>query len=143
MKSCQNMGYESFLITNKKSFKISIEGMSCYACVRKIEKALSKVRYVDEVEVNLEMKTGKISFNGNIIPNKKKIFKKLRKMGFEGALLRKESVAENLRDQEIIAAYKLKQIRFKTLVGVCLFAYFVLVMLKLLEDTCAPESRLI
>lgn len=48
---------------NNSSMEVSIEGMSCMACVAKVKKTLSDLDGVDEVAVSLENKNATFHYN--------------------------------------------------------------------------------
>jgi Cu+-exporting ATPase len=48
---------------NKNVINLSIGGMNCGACVRRISKALDELDGIDAVEINLASKSAHIQFN--------------------------------------------------------------------------------
>ena len=68
VKIFKKIGLKAYILTKDKFLLIRIMGMSCYSCVSKIEGSVKKIRGVDDILVNLEMKKGKILYS-KTIPN--------------------------------------------------------------------------
>ena len=51
---------------NLKKVIVNVDGMSCNNCAKHVNKALSEISGVKEVDVNLEDKQAEVSYEGNI-----------------------------------------------------------------------------
>lgn len=68
-----------------KEITISIEGMSCNHCVNSVKKGISALSGVKSVDVSLEKKSAKISYNEAKL-EAKDIVKCVNELGFKAAL---------------------------------------------------------
>lgn len=62
-----NAGYKAEEIKETKKITIPIEGMTCAACARAVEKALSKLEGVLKAQVNLAVEKAVVEYDGNIL----------------------------------------------------------------------------
>lgn len=60
-------GYKAEEIKETKRITIPIEGMTCAACARAVEKALSKLEGVLKAQVNLAVEKAVVEYDGNIL----------------------------------------------------------------------------
>jgi Cu+-exporting ATPase len=58
LEAIEKAGYE----VDTSEFELSVQGMTCASCVRRIEKALAKVPGVQAATVNLATERAKVSF---------------------------------------------------------------------------------
>lgn len=68
-----------------KKILLDISGMSCSACSSRIEKVVSRMQGVEEINVNLLTNNAHLSFNENII-NEADIIARIEKLGFNANL---------------------------------------------------------
>jgi copper chaperone CopZ len=61
MPLAKNAGQSA--LHNITALKLSIGGMNCGACVRRISKTLDELDGIDTVEINLASKSARIQFN--------------------------------------------------------------------------------
>ena len=52
--------------TNDSSLTLDISGMTCASCVRRVERALSKVPGVETASVNLAAETARVTFGAPV-----------------------------------------------------------------------------
>ncbi|WP_339216942.1 heavy metal-associated domain-containing protein [Ornithinibacillus sp. FSL M8-0202] len=71
---------------------ITITGMHCPDCPKKVERSLTKLNGVTEVNVNYQTESGNVTFH-NQVTNISEIINRIKKMGFEAKLVRSESEA--------------------------------------------------
>lgn len=74
-----------FSLTGAAQFKsamIGVNGLTCSACTRSVEMSIRKLKFVKEVEMNLENTEGKIIFTDNIPVDISKIAQAVRDAGF-------------------------------------------------------------
>lgn len=64
-----------------EKIKIDIEGMTCVSCASNIEKALKKVKGVENASVNFSTKTAEVSFDGKST-NEKELFDVVTSQGY-------------------------------------------------------------
>lgn len=75
---------------NSVSVDISIEGMSCMACVAKVKKTLSDLSGINEVKVSLENKSATIQYNPHNI-SLDKIMQSIDGIGYKAGTVKKIS----------------------------------------------------
>lgn len=66
--------------------------MHCPDCPKKVERSLTKLNGVTEVNVNYQTESGNVTFH-NQVTNIAEIINRINKMGFEAKLVRSESEA--------------------------------------------------
>ncbi|TVZ26899.1 copper ion binding protein [Gillisia sp. Hel_I_86] len=75
-------------LANNVSVEVSIEGMSCMACVAKVKKTLSDLNGITEVNVSLENKSATVQYNPeNISLNK--IMQSIDEIGYKAGNVKK------------------------------------------------------
>jgi len=84
--------------------ELKISGMTCAACVARIEKNLKKTQGIVDVSVNLVTETAKVKFIDSIIDTNQ-IIKIIEKTGY-GARIKKEVLLKE-KDEELIKKKKL------------------------------------
>jgi copper ion binding protein len=72
------------------SVEVSIEGMSCMACVAKVKKTLSDLSGINEVKVSLENKSATIQYNPDNI-SLDKIKQSINEIGYKARAVKKLS----------------------------------------------------
>ena len=72
------------------SVEVSIEGMSCMACVAKVKKTLSDLSGINEVKVSLENKSATIQYNPDNI-SLDKIKQSIDEIGYKAGTAKKLS----------------------------------------------------
>jgi copper ion binding protein len=72
------------------SVEVSIEGMSCMACVAKVKKTLSDLSGINEVKVSLENKSATIQYNPDNI-SLDKIKQSINEIGYKAGAVKKLS----------------------------------------------------
>nr|XP_054755008.1 copper-transporting ATPase 2-like [Lytechinus pictus] len=83
-----DMGFDACLrsrASDKECSIVSIEGMTCHSCVKKIEEKLSGKDGVEKIRVLLEQKQGVIMFNSNRV-NLPDIVEEINSLGFGAAI---------------------------------------------------------
>lgn len=70
--------------------EVSIEGMSCMACVAKVRKTLSDLSGIDEVKVSLENKSATLQYNSGTI-SLDKIKQSINEIGYKAGTVKKIS----------------------------------------------------
>ena len=70
--------------------EVSIEGMSCMACVAKVKKTLSDLSGINEVKVSLENKSATIQYNPQNI-SMDKITQSIDEIGYKAGTVKKIS----------------------------------------------------
>ena len=70
--------------------EVSIEGMSCMACVAKVKKTLSDLSGINEVKVSLENKSATIQYNPQNI-SLDKITQSIDEIGYKAGTVKKIS----------------------------------------------------
>lgn len=69
---------------------ITITGMHCPDCPKKVERSLTKLNGVTEVNVNYQTESGSVTFYRQVT-NISEIINRIKKMGFEAKFVRSES----------------------------------------------------
>ena len=72
------------------SVEVSIEGMSCMACVAKVKKTLSDLSGINEVKVSLENKSATLQYNPHNI-SLDKIKQSINEIGYKAGAVKKLS----------------------------------------------------
>lgn len=72
------------------SVEVSIEGMSCMACVAKVKKTLSDLSGINEVKVSLENKSATLQYNPHNI-SLDKIKQSINEIGYKAGAVQKLS----------------------------------------------------
>lgn len=89
------MNEENLNKNNLKKVELKIDGITCQACVAKIERKLSKTNGVEEVVVNISNNIGNISYNESQI-KLSEIMSIIKKLGFEPKKKEEAKEDENL-----------------------------------------------
>lgn len=105
-----------------KKILLDISGMSCSACSSRIEKVISRMQGVEEINVNLLTSNAHLSFNENII-NEADIIARIEKLGF-GASLHVSRKAENPLISKDTSAQELEEMK-QRLIGSFIFASLI------------------
>ena len=74
--------YTKNTVTNNKSVKLPIEGMSCMACVAKVRNTLSDIDGIDDINVSLENNNATFRYNPQKI-SLDKIEQAIDKIGYK------------------------------------------------------------
>ncbi|MEN8907249.1 MAG: heavy metal translocating P-type ATPase [Clostridiales bacterium] len=107
----------------KKNDKLKISGMTCASCSSRIERKLNKIDSVMEANVNLAMESANIYYDENKI-NINDLISEIEKLGFQAEKLKKKSLNDNQRKDELK--------NLKTLLIISSFLSFPLVLSMLL-----------
>ncbi|GFP77290.1 heavy metal translocating P-type ATPase [Clostridium fungisolvens] len=91
-------GYKA--ISTVKSAKIKVEGMTCAACVSRVERFVKKVSGVEKAEVNLATETLTVAFDSDVI-RLSDIKKAVEKAGYKAVEDEKEDEHRDRKLQEI------------------------------------------
>ncbi|WP_209122282.1 cation-translocating P-type ATPase [Alkalihalobacillus sp. BA299] len=83
-----------------KKVELNIKGMTCAACSSRIEKVVGKMEGVKEVQVNLPLEKGSVSFYEGIT-DLEMITSKIQKLGFEAKVDEDERPNVDEKEQEI------------------------------------------
>ena len=70
--------------------EVSIEGMSCMACVAKVKKTLSDLSGINKVKVSLENKSATLQYNPHNI-SLDKIKQSINEIGYKAGTVKKSS----------------------------------------------------
>ena len=62
----EKIGYKFLEQNNTKDINLTIEGMTCVACAKRIEKVLSKNEGIEEISVNFSNEKANIKYNSKI-----------------------------------------------------------------------------
>ena len=76
-----------------------ISGMSCAACASRIEKGLSKVDGVVEVNVNLALEEGRVDYFGSQV-SERDLIERIEKLGYQAALKEDAEAEEEISPRE-------------------------------------------
>ncbi|MFC4324251.1 heavy metal translocating P-type ATPase [Litchfieldia salsa] len=101
-----------------------ITGMTCAACVNRVEKGLNKVEGVIKANVNLANEKAKIEYLPDVTKTDQ-LIKAVEKAGYE-AKLEEESKTENVEAKE--REYKTQRRKF--IIGAVLSSFFLIMMLS-------------
>ncbi|MBK1811375.1 copper-translocating P-type ATPase [Clostridium sp. YIM B02505] len=91
-------GYKA--ISTVKSAKVKVEGMTCAACVSRVERFVRKVSGVEKAEVNLATETLTVAFDSEVI-RLSDIKKAVEKAGYKAVEDEKEDEHRDRKMQEI------------------------------------------
>lgn len=105
-----------------KKILLDISGMSCSACSSRIEKVISRMQGVEEINVNLLTSNAHLSFNENII-NEADIIARIEKLGF-GASRHVSRKAKNPLISKDTSAQELEEMK-QRLIGSFIFASLI------------------
>lgn len=108
---------------NNKDISLSISGMSCAACVNKVEKALKTVEGVNDVSVNFASEKAKVSYNN--ISSLEKLVEAVKKAGY-GASLEIDEEKKSLEKK-----HELKNLKIKLIFGAFIS---IILMIGMLAD---------
>ena len=104
VKTIQDIGYE----VPEEEVLLTVRGMSCAACVAKVEKALKGMPGVTSVVVNLPAESAKVKFYPGAV-DKTRIKKEINAMGYEAS---EKVTGQEALDREKEA--RQKELRFQT-----------------------------
>jgi Cu+-exporting ATPase len=121
MEAIEKAGYE----VDTSDIELSVEGMTCASCVRRIEKALSKVPGVQGATVNLATERAKVSFTSGKVSSED-LIQAIEKAGYKANLIKKDQPRGSEGDTK---ARLLKKERLHLAIGALLSAPLVLPML--------------
>ena len=111
----RQLGYDVLL----SQVNLSVEGMSCAACVTRIEKELKKARGIVEASVNLATKKARVSYLEGLI-RPEEIQQIINQLGYKASLIREEKEAGYL--PELLARKEYARLRFYFLGAIILAA---------------------
>lgn len=94
---------------NLKKIELKIDGITCQACVAKIERKLSKTNGVTEAVVNISNNIGNISYDESQI-KLSEIINIIKKLGYEPKKKEEIKEEENLTQKKIKQELKKSQI---------------------------------
>jgi len=115
VQKIRQLGYD--VVTSQVD--LSVEGMSCAACVARIEKELKKARGIVEASVNLATKKARVSYIEGLI-RPEEIQQIINQLGYKASLIREQGETGYL--PEIIAREEYVRLRFYFLGSVILAA---------------------
>jgi Cu+-exporting ATPase len=121
MEAIEKAGYE----LDTGELELSVQGMTCASCVRRIEKALAKVPGVQTATVNLATERAKVSFTSGKV-SADELIQAIEKAGYKAELIKKDQPSGPGTDDK---ARILKRERLHVLIGALLSAPLVLPML--------------
>ncbi|WP_411344832.1 heavy metal translocating P-type ATPase [Paenibacillus sp. WLX1005] len=93
-RKIQQLGYQ----TLKETVDYDITGMTCAACATRIEKGLSRLDGVDNVNVNLALETARVVYNPSTLDGED-IMRRVEKLGYKASPKQEEGI-RNRRQQE-------------------------------------------
>ena len=106
----KKLGYEIEEIKDLKEVELAISGISCQACVNKIERKLNKMDGVDSASVNLATYKGNVAYNSDKV-KLSEIIAAIEKLGFKAK--KSEEVTPDKREEEMKKFLKHELFRFK------------------------------
>ena len=80
--------------------KLQIEGITCQACVAKIERKLSRTEGVNNVVVNISNNIASIYYNENIV-DVNKIIEIIKKLGYIANKIEKNNVNHKKEEEKL------------------------------------------
>ncbi|WP_349259354.1 heavy metal translocating P-type ATPase [Oligoflexus sp.] len=120
-EAIEKAGYE----VDTSEIELSVEGMTCASCVRRIEKALAKVPGVQGATVNLATERAKVSFTSGKVSSED-LIQAVEKAGYKANLIKKDQPRGSEGEKK---ARLLKKERLHLAIGALLSAPLVLPML--------------
>lgn len=124
VKMIQDIGYE----VPEEEILLTVRGMSCAACVAKVEKAIKGMPGVTSVVVNLPAESAKIKFYPGAV-DKTRIKKEIQAMGYEAS---EKVTGKEAIDREKEA--RQKELRFQTRNMWIAWPLAILVMIGMFRD---------
>ncbi len=100
MEAIDKAGYSARQIEEeptRRKLTFSIEGMSCASCVNRIEKAVSKVEGIHEVNVNLASNQAQVTGEKGVISGES-VIEAIKKTGYKATLI-EEKTNREFRDE--------------------------------------------
>lgn len=89
----------------KETNHLEIDGMHCAACVTRIEKVVSKLEGVEEIQVNLATEKGRVTYDKNRT-SIEKIISRINQIGFEAKIDRQNMLQSEKEKQRELANLK-------------------------------------
>jgi len=124
VKMIQDIGYE----VPEEEVLLTVRGMSCAACVAKVEKAIKGMPGVTSVVVNLPAESAKVKFYPGAV-DKTRIKKEIQAMGYEAS---EKVTGQEALDREKEA--RQKELRFQTRNMWIAWPLAILVMIGMFRD---------
>ncbi|RKD24510.1 copper-translocating P-type ATPase [Ammoniphilus oxalaticus] len=119
LEKIEQTGYQ----VKTEKITLQVNGMTCAACVNRVEKVLSRVDGVTKAVVNLSTETASVEF----IPAQTELsalIAVIKRAGFDAKLKTEAAAAEEQHQKE----EQLKQLRLKFIVGAIISAFFLIQM---------------
>lgn len=108
VESIKKAGYEIEKVEELRNINLDIEGMTCAACVRAVERGISKLNGIEDVSVNLTTEKASIKYNPEIV-RISDIKSAVEKAGYSArTVTSKDYNRDSKRREKVIESYKNK-----------------------------------
>lgn len=128
---------------NLKKIELKIDGISCQACVAKIERKLSRTSGVKKVAVNISNNMGLVEYDDKEI-KLLEIFKIIEKLGFTPT--KKEELKKENEENKIEKALKIELRSSKLVIGISFFVMYLsmgYMMGIYIPDFISPDKNIL